>query len=114
MPTDVSSSRDGENQRSDQTSTRRDASHNGGQVRDFATHQYQLYEQQQDAKHQRDGKIPAKLIKCARVAENRMPVEKLKLPDTSGLKGGMARDANDFLSQGQNGRILLCNTKYSP
>ena len=47
MPTDVSQSHDGENQKSDQVSTRRDSSSNKGHIHDFATHPYQLHEQQQ-------------------------------------------------------------------
>jgi hypothetical protein len=46
MPTDVSRSRDGENQQSDQTSKQRDTSPKSGRIRDFATHQYQIFEQQ--------------------------------------------------------------------
>ena len=47
MPIDVSQSHDGENQKSDRASTRRDSSPNKGHIRDFATHPYQLHEQQQ-------------------------------------------------------------------
>jgi len=92
MPTDISRSRDGENQKSDQISKQRDASPKSGRIRDFAIHQYQIFESQ------RKGKAPAEEINCTRVGEDGKPVEKLKLPGKSGLKGGMARDANDFLS----------------
>jgi hypothetical protein len=54
MPIELSRSREGENQRSDQT--RRDASSNNGRIRDFATHQYQLHGQQQREAEQRKGK----------------------------------------------------------
>ena len=95
MLTERLRSRDGENQQSDQTSKQRDASPKSGQIRDFATYQYQIFESQ------RKGKAPADGKDCTRVGENDMPVEKLKLPDKSGLKGGMARDANNFLSYQQ-------------
>jgi len=86
MPTDVSRSRDGENQRSDQTSTRRDSSSSkSGHIRDFAT----LPFQRQDAEQQREGKAPAEGKDHSRVDEDDNPVEKLKLPGKSGLKGGM-------------------------
>ena len=88
MPTDVSRSHDGENQRSDQTSTRRDSSSSkSGHIRDFAT----LPFQRQDAEQQREGKASAEGKDHRRVDEDDNPVEKLKLPGKSGLKGGMPR-----------------------
>jgi len=79
MPTELSRSREGENQQSDQTSTRRDASPNkGGRIGDFAIHQIQLSEQQQEAGRQSKGKGPASAeVGTGRaVGENRKPAER--------------------------------------
>jgi hypothetical protein len=121
MQTDVSRSSDGENQRSDRTSTRRDASHNGGRVRDFATHQYQLYEQQQrneksimtpemenqhiQDKQARYNNNHRKAIQ--EIIEQRhgktSPQSEIPLGyQKEGLKGGM--DPNDFLNYEEKNR----------
>jgi hypothetical protein len=91
MPTDISRTRDGESRRSDQTSTRRDASSKPGRIRDFAIHQYQISEQQRDGK----GPAPAEREDHRAIGEDGKPVAKqIRLSnrydkDHPGLKGGM-------------------------
>ena len=105
MPTDISRSREGENQRSDQA--RRDASSsNGGRVHDFATCVSTPRKQQRETEQRRDGKGPAEREKHRAIGEDDNPIEKLKLRDTFGLKGG-TRTRNDFLSREQNAKYFF-------
>jgi len=96
MPTDISRSREGENRRSDQTSTRRVSSPKSGRIRDFATHQYQISEQQSNGK----GPAPAERKNLRAIGEDGQPVEKQIMlsnrydRDRPGLAGGNDHEAS--------------------
>jgi hypothetical protein len=110
MPTDISRSREGENQKSDQAP--KDASsRNGGRVRDFATWPFQRHEKQrQDAEQQTKGKgpVPAERKNLRAIGENGQPVERtVNLrnrygKDHPGLKGGMNRGYRYWIEGGEN------------